>query len=179
MATRLLLLLRHAKAAQKGPDGTDHGRPLNDRGRNDAAAIGQWLAAHSKVAPEMVLCSTADRTRETLAVLAEQGVSATPRFERELYLAEPATILDCIARVPSAVGRVMVVGHNPGVHELARALVGTIGARPATRLAFDRMRAKFPTCALAVIAFPYIGRWTDVAPGNGRFESFTRPKDLG
>ncbi|HTI85366.1 MAG TPA: histidine phosphatase family protein [Alphaproteobacteria bacterium] len=178
MATRLLLLLRHAKAAQSAADGKDHSRPLEDRGRVAAAAMGQWLAGHPKIAPELVLCSTAERTRETLGIVAEQGVAAPARFERELYLAEPAAILDCVGRVAPAVQRIMVVGHNPGIHELARALVGMIGARPAARLAFDRMRDKFPTGALAVIAFPHIARWGDVVSGKGRFESFTRPKDL-
>jgi phosphohistidine phosphatase len=177
MATRLLLLLRHAKAAQNATDGKDHSRPLNERGRAAAAAMGQWLAEHPKISPELALCSTSERTRETLSIVADQGVQATARFERELYLAEPAAILDRIARVANTVERVMVIGHNPGIHELSRALVGKIGARPAARLAFDRMRDKFPPGALAVIAFP-VGGWTDVAPGKGRFESFTRPKDI-
>jgi phosphohistidine phosphatase len=139
--------------------------------------MGQWLARHPKVSPDLVLCSTAARTRETLAVLAEQGLAAPVRFERELYLAEPPAILGCVARVAPATERVMIIGHNPGIHEFARALIGHIGARPAARLAFDRMREKYPTGALTVIAFPHIGGWRDVAPGKGRFESFTRPRD--
>jgi phosphohistidine phosphatase len=178
MATRLLLLFRHAKAAQSAPDGKDHSRPLNERGRTAAAAMGEWLVAHPKIVPQLVLCSTAERTRETLRIVTEQGVEAETRFERELYLAEPAAILARVAQVPPAVERIMVVGHNPGIHELARALVGMIGARPAARLAFDRMRDKFPTGALAAVAFPHVGRWTDVVPGKGRFESFIRPKDV-
>jgi phosphohistidine phosphatase len=178
MPMRLLLLLRHAKAAQNASDGKDHSRPLDERGRLAAAAMGRWIAAHPKIAPELVLCSTAERTRETLIIVADQGVTAPVRFERDLYLAEPGTILDCVAQASNAVERVMIIGHNPGIHELSRGLVGLIGARPAARLAFERMREGFPTCALAVIAFPHIGRWSDVAPGKGRFESFTRPKDL-
>ncbi len=178
MATRLLLLLRHAKAAQKAPDGTDHSRPLDERGRYAAAVMGRWLVSHSRIVPELVLCSTAVRTQETLEIANAQGLTAMARIERELYLAEPAAILGSIAKVPNAIERVMVIGHNPGIHELARALVGVIGARPAARLAFDRMREKYPTGALAVIAFPHVGRWADVAPGKGRFESFTRPKDI-
>lgn len=176
---RLLLLLRHAKAAQNAADGEDHSRALNERGRAASAAMGHWLAGRPAIQPELVLASTARRTRETWAGIAAQlPVEVQTRYERALYLAEPQTILSCIAKVPNDVERLMVVGHNPGTHELARALVGLIGARPAARLAFDRMRDKYPTGALTVLAFPKIRNWADVAAGKGRFESFTRPRDV-
>ena len=176
---RLLLLLRHAKAAPDAADGEDHSRPLNERGRAATAAMGRWLAARPAIQPEFVLASTARRTRETWAGIADQiPIPVQTRYERALYLAAPLTILGCIAKVPNDVERLMVVGHNPGTHDLARALVGMIGARPAARLAFDRMRDKYPTGALTVLAFPRIRNWADVATGKGRFESFTRPRDI-
>jgi phosphohistidine phosphatase len=176
---RTLLLLRHAKAARDSADRQDHSRPLNERGHAAAAAMGRWLAARPALLPDLVLVSTAQRTRETWDGIAGELPSAIPvRYERALYLAEPRTILDTVAAASNAAERVMVIAHNPGTHELARALVGMIGARPAARLAFDRMRESFPTGSLAVIAFPRLQKWVDVAPGKGRFESFTRPRDV-
>jgi phosphohistidine phosphatase len=176
---RLLLLLRHAKAAPNAADGEDHSRPLNERGHAAAAAMGRWLAGRPATQPQLALISTARRTRETWAGMAGQlPPQVQTRYERALYLAPPQDILNCIAKVPNDIERLMVVGHNPGTHELARALVGMIGARPAARLAFDRMRDNFPTGALTVLAFPKIRNWADVAVGKGRFESFTRPRDI-
>ena len=176
---RLLLLLRHAKAARDAADGEDHSRPLNERGHAAAETMGRWLAGRPAIQPEFVLVSTARRTRETWVGIADQlPAQAQARYERALYLAAPQTILECISKTPNNVDRVMVVGHNPGIHELARSLVGMIGARPAARLAFDRMRDKFPTGSLAVLAFPKIRNWADLAVGKGRFESFTRPRDI-
>ena len=176
---RLLFLLRHAKASRGSPTGEDHSRPLNQRGHDAAAAIGRWLAARPALIPQLALVSSAQRTRETWAdIAAELPDTATARYEPALYLAEPQAILESIATAPNHVERLMVVAHNPGIHELARALVGMIGARPAARLVFDRMLDKFPTGSLAIVAFPKIRTWADVAPGKGRFESFTRPRDL-
>jgi phosphohistidine phosphatase len=176
---RFLLLLRHAKAARDAADRQDHSRPLNERGHAASVAMGHWLAGRPKIQPELVLVSTAQRTRETWADIAEQLPVAVPvRYDRALYLAEPAAALGVIAKAPNDVERLMVVAHNPGTHELARILVGTIGARPTARLAFARMRDGFPTGSLAVIAFPKIRNWADIAPGKGRFESFIRPRDV-
>jgi phosphohistidine phosphatase len=176
---RYLLLLRHAKAAQDAADRQDHSRPLNARGHAAAAAMGHWLSFRAAIQPELALVSTAQRTRETWSDLArELPVPVPVRFERGLYLAAPEAALGVIASAPSNVERLMVIAHNPGIHELARALVGTIGARPASRLAYDRMRENFPTGSLAVIALPRIAKWADVAPGKGRFDSFTRPRDV-
>jgi phosphohistidine phosphatase len=176
---RTLLLLRHAKAARDSADRQDHSRPLNERGHASAAAMGRWLAARPALLPHLVLVSTAQRTRETWDGIAGELPASIPvRYERALYLAEPRAALEVVATVSNAVERLMVIAHNPGTHELARALVGMIGARPAARLAFDRMRESFPTGSLAVIAFPKVQRWADVAAGKGRFESFTRPRDV-
>jgi phosphohistidine phosphatase len=176
---RYLLLLRHAKASQDAPDRQDHSRPLNERGHTAAAAMGRWLAGRPAIWPELVLVSTAQRTRETWDDLARQLPDpASARYERALYLAAPNAALEIIATAPNSVERLMVIAHNPGIHELARALVGTIGARPAARRAFNRMRESFPTGSLAVIALPRIRTWADVAPGKGRFDSFIRPRDM-
>jgi phosphohistidine phosphatase len=176
---RLLLLLRHAKAAQDAADRQDHSRTLNERGQTAALALGGWLAGRPALLPGLVLCSTAQRTRETLASVAEAlPVKIAARFEQELYLAPPEVIIGAITKAPNNVDCLMVIGHNPGIHETSRSLIGMIGAYPAARLAFDRLRAKYPTCALTAIAFPRIRNWSDIGPGKGRFESFTRPKDI-
>jgi phosphohistidine phosphatase len=175
---RLLLLLRHAKALRDSGGG-DEGRALDDRGRAAAATVGRWLAKQERLRPDLVLVSSAQRTRETWETMEAEMTAAIPaRFHRDLYLASPESILAVVAGVPRDSERLMVVGHNPGIHELARHLVGLIGARTAARLAFDRMREKFPTGALAVIAFPKAQSWRDAHFGSGRFESFIRPKDL-
>lgn len=176
---RTLLLLRHAKAARDAADKQDHSRPLNERGHAAAAAMGRWLAGRPALQPDLALVSTALRTRETWEDVAGELPAPVPvHYERALYLAEPHAALAVIAKTPNDVERLMVIAHNPGTHELARALVGTIGARAAARLAFERMREHFPTGSLAVIAFPKIRKWADVAPGKGRFESFIRPRDV-
>lgn len=177
-AMRLLLLLRHAKAAREAREG-DEARPLDDRGRSAAAVVGRWLAEQQKLQPRLVLASSAQRTRETWDAVATELTSKIPvRFHHRLYLASPESILAVVADAPKDAERLMVVGHNPGIHELARHLVGQIGARTAARLAFDRMREKFPTGALAVIAFPKAQGWRDIHFGGGRFECFIRPKDI-
>lgn len=176
---RYLLLLRHAKAARDAADRQDHSRRLNERGHAAAAAMGRWLASRPALHPDLALVSTAERTRETWNDLSHELPSPVPvRFDPALYLAEPNAALRVIATAPNRVDRLMVIAHNPGAHELARALVGTIGARPAARLGFERMREGFPTGSLAVIAFPRLRHWADVTPGKGRFESFTRPRDV-
>jgi phosphohistidine phosphatase len=177
---RLLLLLRHAKAARDAADDKDHSRSLNERGHKAASAMGAWLAARPMLQPGLVLCSTAQRTRETLAdVAAALPAKVAVRFEGDLYLAPPEAIIGAVTKAPNTINCLMVIGHNPGIHETARALIGMIGAYPAARLAFDRMREKYPTGALTAVAFPRIRSWSDVAVGKGRFESFTRPKDIG
>jgi phosphohistidine phosphatase len=176
---RVLLLLRHAKAAREASEGGDEARPLNERGRSAATAMGRWLAGETKFHPDLVLASSAHRTRETWdAVAAELPARISVRFQRSLYLAPHDAMLAVIRGAPPDAARLMIVGHNPGIHELARQLIGRIGARTAARLAFDRMREKFPTGALAVVAFPKAQIWADVHFGEGRFESFVRPKDI-
>lgn len=175
---RLLLLLRHAKAVRDAGGG-DEARALDDRGRSAAAAVGRWFEEQERLRPDLVFASSAQRTRETWETIAAEMTAAIPaRFHSSLYLASPESILAVVAGAPRTSERLLVVGHNPGIHELARHLVGLIGARTAARLAFDRMREEFPTGALAVIAFPRAQSWRDVHFGGGRFESFIRPKDI-
>ncbi|MGP4022863.1 SixA phosphatase family protein [Actinomadura sp. 3N407] len=151
------IVLRHAKAVA-GLGIADIDRTLNDRGRRDAAAAGEWLRANDLV-PELVLCSTSARTRETLALL---DVDAEVSFESGIYDNDPDGLLTLVAQTPDDVGRLLLVGHNPSVHQLVHDLTGS---------APDR----FPTCAFAVIELP--GAWTDVRPGAGTLRATHTPKD--
>src|SRR5688572_27313979 len=114
MTVRTLVLLRHAKAAH--PDGiADTDRPLTPRGHADAAAAGAWLAKQ-QLTPDLVLCSPARRTRETWqGVRVAMGADPTVRYERDLYAAGAAELLDLVRATDPAVRTVLVIGHNPTV----------------------------------------------------------------
>jgi phosphohistidine phosphatase len=180
-AGRRLVLLRHAKSAW--PDMPDHERPLARRGRRDAPVVGRWLRTADLV-PDLVLCSTARRTRETWQ-LAQSGLDASPpvRFDDRVYEASAAALLDLIRRESGAVETLLVVGHDPAIPGLALTLAaatpndrasGGVGSVPAGML--DRMRAKFPTAAIAV--FGCTGSWAGLGPGSARLACFITPRDL-
>lgn len=152
-----LIVLRHAKAVA-GFGTADIDRVLNDRGRRDAAAAGEWLRANGLV-PDRVLCSPAARTRETLDLLA---VDAPADHEPVIYANDPDELLGLVAEAPDDAGTLLLVGHNPSVHQFVHDLTGE---SPAT----------FPTCALAVIDLP--GAWSEVRPGLGTLRTVHTPKD--
>jgi len=171
-----LFLLRHAKTEPLGPDIEDHERELMTRGRLDAPAIGAYLAA-KKYFPDLILSSTARRTVETVELLIEklprkQHVEYTDR----LYLAGSREMLAVVRSAPAAVAILLLVGHNPGIEQLAASL-----SRPPVkrkeRNRFDLIEETFPTCALAVLDFDVV-RWRDVPPGRGELIDFVRPRDL-
>lgn len=156
------MLLRHAKSAW--PDVPDHERPLARRGQRDAPVMGRWLRTAALV-PDLVLCSTARRARETWR-LARSGLGAAPpvRFDDRIYEASAAALLDLIRRESGAAETLLVVGHDPAIPGLALTLAEAAsddrtaagsGAVPAGML--DRMRSKFPTAAIAVFGCPGAG----------------------
>jgi phosphohistidine phosphatase len=177
---RRLMLLRHAKTEHDAPSGQDHDRRLDDRGRLDAAAVGGWIGRHLPV-PEVVLVSTAVRAQQTWEIVrqamqdAARTVTAQPQVESldELYGAEPAQLLQLIRMACSADPRqLMVIGHNPGLHELALALAGS-GDAAAKKALEDNL----PTSGLAVLDFA-IEDWNGVAFRCGTLVRFTSPKLL-
>jgi phosphohistidine phosphatase len=169
---KTLILLRHAKSDWDDDRLSDHDRPLSKRGRKAAPLIGRWLAEHAP-APDLILCSTALRTRETLdLVRAEIGEAAKVAYEPGLYLAEADRLLARIRRLPKGLRTVLMVGHNPGFEELARDLTGSGDAGARASLA-----AKYPTGALALLRFQGDG-WSGVGEGRGRLEAFVTPKAL-
>ena len=169
------MLLRHAKSAW--PDVPDHDRPLAGRGRRDAPVMGRWLRANGYV-PDQVLCSTARRARETWQ-LAQEGLGATPpvSFERRVYQASAEQLLDLVRGVRSAVTTLLIVGHDPAMHQLALMLAGTASPAGGGAAADDlaRMRAKFPTAAVAVLELT--GNWDQLGPGMAHLAAFVVPRE--
>jgi phosphohistidine phosphatase len=168
MAHRLLLL-RHAKSDWGDAALPDHDRPLAARGRKAAGRLGSHLKA-AGLRPDLVLCSSARRTRETLERLGLPDVET--RIEDELYAAPGDALLDRLRTVPEGVADVLLIGHNPGIQDLAIALAGPDLGEQAVRL-----REKFPTGAMAM--FEVHGSWSDFAPGRARLSGFVVPRELG
>ena len=168
-----LLLLRHAKAAPQVEDeAADRARPLAPRGEHAAAAIGRWLAAQD-FAPDLVLCSTALRARQTLERVLV-ALPGKPRviFEDALYLADVPTLLARLRAVEPGRGCVLLVGHNPGLHELAAAL-----ARDGSARLVRRLRDNMPTGALA--GFELAAGWSSLGREPARLTAYVTPKELG
>jgi phosphohistidine phosphatase len=170
--TRRLVLLRHAKSAWV--DGADHDRPLGKRGRRDAPRAGRWLGQSGYV-PDLVVCSTARRTRDTWQLAAaELGASPSVRFEPRVYGASTAELLDLVRETSPEVGSLLVVGHEPTMSGLTLLLAGdaATGGAPAV---LERVRLKFPTAAIAVL--PFAGGWSDLRPGGAELAAFVVPDD--
>ena len=171
---KTLILMRHAKSAWDAGQISDHNRPLSDRGRETAPAMGQWLKAQ-KLKPDLVLCSTATRVSETLALLQQNLPPETQVKSLEaLYMALPREILTVLAKVKEKdkVETLMVIGHNPGIGSLAHWLAGQGDKR-----ALERMKEKFPTGAIAVIDFD-ISSWRDLDGEQGNLRQFMTPREL-
>jgi len=173
---RRLMLLRHAKTENDAPSGRDQDRRLDDRGRRDAAEIGGWIARHPPF-PDSVLISPAMRSYQTWDIAWEAMKDAVPApkldYPAELYGADASDLLRIVhAAAAGDPQRLMLVGHNPGLHELAFALAGTGKVEGRSALADN-----LPTSGLAVIDFD-IDDWRDVSFRRGRLELFVSPKLL-
>jgi phosphohistidine phosphatase len=167
-----LYLLRHAKSSWKEPGLADRDRPLARRGRRAARAMGRHLAA-SGLQPDLVLCSPARRTVETLdRVRPHLCAVGEARLAPGLYGASAEGIVDLLRSVSNAVDDLLVVGHEPALSELA-ALVAIRDESSA----WERLRQKFPTGACAEIHLS-VTEWRSLAPGCGRLERFSTPRDL-
>jgi phosphohistidine phosphatase len=178
---RRLMLLRHAKTEHDAPSGHDQDRRLDDRGRLDAAAIGAWIGRHPPL-PDAILVSTAVRARQTWEI-AGQAIKdaireqAASKWQVELldaiYGAEPGQLLQIIrmAEVTNP-AHLLVVGHNPGMHELALMLTGS-GEAAAKKAIEDNL----PTAGLAILDFA-IDDWSEVAFRGGKLVRFTSPRLL-
>jgi phosphohistidine phosphatase len=166
----VLYLLRHAKSSWDDPELEDRDRPLAPRGRRASAHIAEHLRG-DHVAPALVLCSSALRTRETLAAIlpALEG-ELEIRIEDGLYGAGVDALLARLNDVPDPVHSVLLIGHNPSIHELALTLAGRGDG-------LDRLRERFPTGALATLGIP-TGGWSGLRPRAAVLEGFVLPREL-
>jgi phosphohistidine phosphatase len=169
-----LILLRHAKAAATAAAVSDHDRPLTDAGAAAAANIGRAMRA-AGLAPDVVLVSPSVRTQQTFAALEAAGVWAEwPNVEPlpALYMASPQQMRDILRGLPETVRSAMIIGHNPGLHELARKLAGTAAQHPQ----HVRLAESYPTATLTefLIATP----WRKIGVNAASLQRFLAAKDL-
>jgi phosphohistidine phosphatase len=167
-----LTLFRHAKSSWDTPDLDDRDRPLNARGTEAAAMMGAYFREKG-LKPDLVLCSTSVRTRETLELaIGNWGAEPRTKYESSLYLAEPINLLEQVRRSVATVRHLMIVGHNPGLQILGLELIGT--GDPTWIAALSR---KLPTAGVVVLNFE--GKsWRDVGPRKGHLAHFATPKIL-
>lgn len=170
---KTLTLFRHAKSGWDSPVARDFDRPLNDRGIRGARLMGEF-AKDAGLAFDHVVSSPAVRCTETLEGFWDgYGTILHPNWDRRIYLASGATLLDVVHDLPDGDDRVLMCGHNPGLEDLALMLVPDVRGDDLR----DSLEAKLPTASLVELAFD-LARWSDVAEGSARIVRFTRPRDL-
>jgi phosphohistidine phosphatase len=166
---KILGLLRHAKSDLDDASLRDFDRGLNDRGRRGAALIGRDIAEQG-IAWDAVLASPAERVRRTLEAT---GLPLSPRYDDRAYLADAATLIELLRAIEGDPASVLLIGHNPGLHELVFRLVD-----PDRETAlFAEAVEKFPTASFAVLELA-IDAWANISPGCGELVHFARPRDL-
>ena len=167
-----LMLLRHASSKKAEPCTRDLDRALNARGRKDAAKIGAYMAHHALL-PDRVIVSPARRARETWERVSK-AFSALPPvdYDDRLYEGDPDATLAVIRETDPSIRSLLIVGHNPGLHETARLLIaaGDVETR-------ERLNEGLPTAGLALIDFP-VDDWRKVCPHRGRLQVFVSPRSL-
>lgn len=169
---KTLIILRHGKAEPARGSQEDHERPLAERGVRDARRMGEYLAEQG-IRPDKILCSAAARTKETLDHLlsglgiGDAGLGKRVEISDALYLATDSQLLKIIAAQPESLPSLMLIGHNPGMHELCVRL-----AAEGDRKDLSQLAAAFPTCALAQFT---LNAWQDK---RGALKRFVTPKTL-
>lgn len=168
---RRLMLLRHAKTERDSPTGKDRDRRLDDRGERDAREIGEWLAQNGYL-PGLALVSTAVRARQTWDAIANLFPQTPAEHLSDLYSADPSALLTLIHAANGNPEQLLVIAHNPGLHELALGLLssGEAGGRRA-------LSDNLPTSGFVAIDFP-VDDWRDVSFRRGKLEQFVTPKLL-
>ena len=168
---KILTLLRHAKSGWDDPASRDFDRPLNPRGRRAARTVGREMKAQG-LAFDLVLASPARRVIETLEEVAAAYGPIGAEYDQRLYLASTPTLLEIVRGAPDHVERLLLVGHNPGLEELALRL----SRRDAGGLRGE-VEVKYPTGTVAEIGLP-VEHWAEAAEGAGTLIRFIRPRDL-
>jgi phosphohistidine phosphatase len=167
-----LYVLRHAKSSWDEPRLDDHDRPLAPRGRDAAKAMAAHVRAQ-RIRPQLVICSSARRARETLDRVDPAGQRLT---EPAVYTASANDLLQRLRRVPDATESVMVIGHNPTLQMLVLCLADRGGDTLGEGSDLEAVRSKFPTGALATLQFD--GGWGELTPGRAELAGFVRPRQL-
>ncbi len=162
-------LLRHAKSSWSETEVADHDRHLARRGQHDARRLAKQLGPRG-IAPALVLCSSAKRSRETLELIARSLPAETKILvEDELYAAPAEALLQRLRRLPDVIPSALLIGHNPGLQGLALLLAGR---GPGV----DTLRERFPTCALVTLRSP-AATWGELAPGSAQVIDCLIPQD--
>jgi phosphohistidine phosphatase len=170
---KLLGLFRHAKSDWHDPRARDFDRPLNSRGQRGAAIMGRHIRDHG-VRWDRMIASPAIRCAETVEIAAEAaGRTVSANWDRRIYLASSATLLDLLREQAGDPKSILMVGHNPGLEDLVFDLVPDDGTSPLR----DAVEIKFPTASYAVLELD-IDSWADLSDKCGKLVHLTRPRDL-
>lgn len=170
---KTLGLVRHAKSDWQDPRARDFDRPLNERGRKGAALIGKHIQSHT-VRWDRMIASPAIRCAETVEIACQAtDQPVTALWDRRIYLASSATLLDLLREQQGDPASILMVGHNPGLEDLIFDLVPDDGSSPLR----DVVEVKFPTAAFAVLELP-IDKWADITERSARLVHLIRPRDL-
>lgn len=160
-----LIAMRHAKSDWASGSLGDHDRPLSARGRRAATALGEWLRAEDLL-PDLVLCSSARRTSETLELLALPGETQV-RHTRDLYLADPGRILQLLRKAEGET--ILILGHNPGIAAFAESVLDSVPEYPKF--------LRYPTGA-TLVADVDIATWADMDWGIASADRFIVPREV-
>lgn len=170
---KTLILFRHAKSGWDSPVSRDFDRPLNNRGVKSARMMGLHLRNAGSTF-DHVVSSPAVRCTETLDMFWEAyGRILHPNWDRRIYLASGATLLDVVNELPDEAERVLLCGHNPGLEDLIFLLVPDVKGDHLR----DAVEEKFPTASIAELQID-VAHWADVREGKAKFHALTRPRDL-
>lgn len=162
---RELILLRHAKSDWKEETESDIDRPISPKGKKQARKVASWLH-QNQLAPDLILISPAKRAQQTYRRICKECPTEAQTLEK-LYLAELDSLKSILAETPKEIKRLMIIGHNPGLEQLARFL---------TTHADDAEIQLFPTASLAHFVLPE--DWSHLEAGDGKLQQFIRPKDI-
>ena len=169
---RTLIFLRHAKSSWALPGIDDFDRPLNERGNNAAPQMANWLASEGFM-PDVIVSSSAKRTRETLAHIEPVvGQDTAIIMEPRLYLASSNELFECAAELDDRYETAVLLAHNPGLHDAALSVLTAQSRRES-----GEMRSRFPTCACAVVSLP-INSWSETTTDIGELNAYMTPRRL-